>query len=138
MDLADAKLYCEYISSYICKEEGHEPLLLDFRDIKASWARYDQNLITMSHGWCQYRKQVVFAVMIHEVCHFLHYRDYQLAKTNGGNFPYIGHGLRFKEYERKWLKHFGMRPIYSKAYWHTLTDLNGNVLYDKRYDARSV
>jgi hypothetical protein len=110
------------LADYICDAENHQRIPIEIKDTRAAWARYKAHKITMSVDWCMDTMEARWATIIHEVCHFLEYRDWE--KKNGWNprarHSTTAHGEAFKRYETKWLHEFGLQPVYGRAYGQVL------------------
>ncbi len=144
------KLYLsemQELADLICESEHHKRIPIDIKDITASKARLSKGTITMSCCWCNESDEARWATVIHEVCHFLEYRDWRKnkPKPKPKKSSYTGeyympvrvfhsttcHGDTFKRYETKWLHTFGLRPVYKRSYWKQLLDLQGGLVWSE-------
>lgn len=82
---------------------------------RARRGRANKTMLTIP-SWVFDHKSEVFVnyYVIHEVTHYF----------AGG-----GHGTIFKEMEVHALRHWGLKPVYDKAYPRELRDLEGNLLW---------
>ena len=137
MDTQKAFREMQEIADYICRVEGLPPIPLILRDALSYGGKAFLPGKKRSQGYIAIAKNELRQtanedwlchVVIHEVCHFIYWREY---KRNGnGNGP-DHHGPEFREIETKWNKSFGMVPIYSRAYAKMLLDFDGNILWSR-------
>ena len=102
---------------YICEKEGYKSIpKVKIAYTDCSYAHFRTNSITLSlwnyerfgiEGW--------YAIIIHEIVHLLIWDRL--------------HNDRFKECERKWLREFGLIPIYQRAYARKYEYLNGRTAF---------
>ncbi len=137
--LSDTKTELIDLANFMCKREEIEPIPLRFRNVtsyagRAFLSKESRGYIGISNKRCvmcgnkAYREYVV----IHEVCHFLYWDWYQTNEAMFGRADH--HGPHFRKLEIYWLQQFGMIPMYSKVYCHTLTDGHGSILWSNKYD----
>jgi predicted metal-dependent hydrolase len=103
------------IADFICNEESIVVPKIQIKDVCCGRARYKTNKITLPMWLIQEKIEYAYYYTIHEVCHFL-------TKS--------GHNYNFKKYEEKWLNHFGLKPIYAKAYVKRLLSCDGQTLWE--------
>jgi len=117
MDCKQIKLIeLQEIADFICDEENLPILKIQIKNVHCGRARYLTNKITLPLWILQTNIEYIYYYTIHEVCHFI-------TKS--------GHNFTFKSYEEKWLHHFGLKPIYAKAYVKKLLSCNGQTLWEK-------
>ena len=92
---------------------------IQFKQVLRGRARAETRKITIPIWAIQGRKEYGIYYIIHELTHFITYK----------NFGFDGsHCELFKKIETAILKKYNIKPIYSKAYPKYLEDLQGNKL----------
>lgn len=140
MNLSDIQSEIIDLSDTLCRLAVYPTIRIVFKDVVSYRAKAflpglkngGEGFIAVSNNLLLDNRSFREAVVIHEVCHFLYWR---WCRTSD-DFPATGymnhHGPRFKQVETKWLKEFGMYPLYAKAYWHTLLSAGDEILWSKR------
>ena len=125
VDLADS----------ICRLAKIEPLTIIYNGMTSANGRacFKARTIKLSDSIFKEGEDYCYAVVIHEVCHHIHYED-AVKKC----YTYHGHDNIFKRLETKWLAHYGMVPIYKRSYWKYLLDMDGNIVWTTWKERRSM
>lgn len=87
------------------------------RPVYRGHAYYRTGRITIPDWALEKGIEYAYSYVIHEVCHFL---------TIGEH-----HNKKFKEVETRWLREFGLVPVYRRAYKKQLLTINGEVLFSR-------
>ena len=87
---------------------------INIKNIHNGRACYKTGYISIPRWAMREGIEYAYYYTIHEVCHCI---------------TMSGHDSRFKRYEQKWLKEFGLTPIYKKAYTKALISANGQTLW---------
>jgi hypothetical protein len=105
---------------YLFEAEHRTPPRVEIRDRQNGFAKPHINLIVLPEWlWSDSEPtEYVAYYAIHEACHFLVHSH----KHNG----------RFREAEKRWLREFGLLPIYSRAYVKGLATLDGRVVWARK------
>jgi len=112
------------LADYIIREENLKPITIQVKNIlRCGRARYRTRKITIPLWASDRGIEYLYYYLIHEVTHFV-------CLDRG---IYCGHGKTFKEIESKWLKEFGLLPIYAKAYAKGLRNLNGDTIWKRSW-----
>lgn len=121
VDLADS----------ICRLAKIEPLHVIYNGMTSANGRavYGTRIIKLSDSIFKEGEDYCWAVVIHEVCHFIHYDAYSSRHNWARLGKYEAHGNVFKKLETKWLAHYGMVPVYKRAYWKRLESMEGDILW---------
>lgn len=122
-ELWDAFAQAKDVCDAVTRLSNMKPITVKYKSGISSYsakAFMKKGYIVLTDSALRRNKAYITAVVIHEVCHFINYQN---------RLTYDGHGFNFREAERKWLREFGLIPVYKKAYWHTLTNLSGKVVW---------
>jgi len=115
------KAELQELANYMIAEESLKPIDIQLKLVRCGRARYKTRKITIP-TWAKDRGiEYLYYYLIHEVTHFI-------CIDRG---IHCGHGRSFKEIEQKWLKEFGIIPIYAKAYPKGLQNLNGDTIWKR-------
>jgi len=107
----------QQLVNLVCEAEGCQIPDLQIKEVRRG-GRYHRRThsITLPKWVLVKPVEYLWYYVIHETIHAIGYR---------------GHGKLFKERERRWLKEFGIVPVYAKVYPKKLQSLNGQTFCKK-------